>query len=136
MLDAEVKAKINNLRVYYSRELAKEKSAKKSGAGSEEVYQSKWPRFKSLEFLRDVIAPRKVQSNIVCIIKVLHIIILPSYLSIRVKVITIFISNLLCILCIKIGALFPIDCKQPSSLQFPLITVPSLFTLSNDPGGV
>ena len=41
ILETEVKSKINNLRGYYSRELAKEKASNKSGAGTEEVYQSK-----------------------------------------------------------------------------------------------
>ena len=57
LLEKEVKQKFNSLRRYYSSELAK--SSAKSGAGTEEVYQSKWPFFHSLAFLRDPIFPRK-----------------------------------------------------------------------------
>ena len=64
LLESEVKSKITDLRAYYSRESAKEKSSKKSGAESSEVFKSKWPHFNSLKFLRDVITPRKTQDNL------------------------------------------------------------------------
>ena len=63
----DVKKKINNLRTYYSRELAKFKDSSKSGAGSDEIYVSKWPHFNSLEFLRDTIKPKKTTSSLVSI---------------------------------------------------------------------
>ena len=43
LLEKEVKQKINSLRSYYSNELAK--SSAKDGAGTDKVYQSKWPFF-------------------------------------------------------------------------------------------
>ena len=72
----EVKAKIHHLRGYYSKELQREKASKKSGSATNEIYQSTWPHFNSLHFLRDVIIPRKTQSNIVSI-RCLNVVILP-----------------------------------------------------------
>ena len=43
LLEKEVKQKINSLRSYYSNELAKYTA--KGGAGTNKVYQSKWPFF-------------------------------------------------------------------------------------------
>ena len=64
LLESEVKSKVTNLRAYYFKELAKEKSSKKSGAGSCEVFKSKWPHFNSLKFLRDAITPRETLDNL------------------------------------------------------------------------
>ena len=50
-LEKEVKAKINTLRSYFSSELKKVGSTK-SGDGRDDVYESKWPHFKSLMFLQ------------------------------------------------------------------------------------
>lgn len=60
----EVKAKINTLRTYFSKELAKSKD-KRSGAGTDDIYESKWPYFKSMLFLTDIIKPRKTTSSLV-----------------------------------------------------------------------
>ena len=58
--------KINTLRLYYSKELAKVWKSSKSGAGSdEERFDSKWPHFKSMEFIRDTLNPRKPTSTLV-----------------------------------------------------------------------
>ena len=66
LLVADVKAKINSLRTYFSCELAKESTtSRRSGSGKDEVFKSKWPYFQSLEFLRDSIAPRKTTSSLV-----------------------------------------------------------------------
>ena len=66
LLVADVKAKINSLRTYFSRELTKESTtSRRSGSGRDEVFKSKWPYFQSLEFLRDSIAPRKTTSSLV-----------------------------------------------------------------------
>ena len=63
LLVLDVKAKINSLRMYFSRELTKKSTtSRKSGSGRDEVFKSKWPYFQSLEFLRDSIAPRKTMS--------------------------------------------------------------------------
>ena len=61
----EVKQKIKNLRTYFGREISKEKIHNKSGSGTSDVYHSKWPHFKSLQFLRDSIQPRTTSSNLV-----------------------------------------------------------------------
>ena len=66
-LEADVKSNINSLRTYYTRELNKELKSKKSGAGRNDIVESKWPHFKSLLFLRDSIIPRKTTSNLVSI---------------------------------------------------------------------
>ena len=93
----------NNLRAYYSRELAKEKLSKKSGAGSSEVFKSKWPHFNSLKFLRDVITPRKTQDNLPDNLVSSHFYvhlytrILPGYLTIGIEIVAIFITNLFCL---------------------------------------
>ena len=62
-----MKSKTNILRTYYSKELKLEKDSKKSGA-SGETYESKWPHFNSLAFLRDTIKPRNTTSTLVSII--------------------------------------------------------------------
>lgn len=66
MTEQDVKAKINALRTYCSKELVKLKASKKSGAGTDETFISKWPHFNSLNFLRDTIKPRKTTSSLVC----------------------------------------------------------------------
>ena len=65
-LEKEVTQKFNSLRSYYSNELVK--SSAKSGAGTDEVYQSKWQFFNSLKFLRDSVFPRKTTSSYVSIL--------------------------------------------------------------------
>ena len=62
-----VKSKTNTLRSYFSKEYALIKQAK-SGAGTDEVYESKWEFFKPLLFLKDSIKPRKTHSNLVSIL--------------------------------------------------------------------
>ena len=59
-----MKAKINSLRTYFSKEIVKMKNGK-NGNGSDRVYQSKWPYFNSLSFLRSTVVPRKSILNIV-----------------------------------------------------------------------
>ena len=59
-LESEVKKKINALRTYFTKELAK--GPKMIAAGRKEVYVSKWPHYQSLMFLRDTINPRKIVS--------------------------------------------------------------------------
>ncbi len=61
-----MRAKINTLRTYYSKELVKGKQTNKSGDGTEEAYVSKWPFYTSLSFVRDTIRPRKTTSLVSC----------------------------------------------------------------------
>ncbi|XP_057291927.1 uncharacterized protein LOC130614516 [Hydractinia symbiolongicarpus] len=62
MEEGDVKRKINTLRSYYSKEL--QKSIPKSGAGRDEIYESKWPYFQCMAFLLDTIIPRKTTSSL------------------------------------------------------------------------
>ena len=57
-VEKEVKTKINTLRSYFTNELKKVYS-NKSGDGRENVYESKWPHFQSLMFLKDTVSARK-----------------------------------------------------------------------------
>ena len=41
LLEADIKAKINNLRTHFSMEVFKVKASNKSGAGTDDVYESK-----------------------------------------------------------------------------------------------
>ena len=59
---SDVGTKINSLRMYYSKEMAKvrKSTVEWSGMGTDElVPPSKWPHFQSMAFLRDSITPRK-----------------------------------------------------------------------------
>ena len=50
-IEENIKAKINTLRNYYSKELKQQSQSQKSGVGRDDIYQSKWPYFQSLRFL-------------------------------------------------------------------------------------
>nr|XP_033340363.1 uncharacterized protein LOC117228625 [Megalopta genalis]XP_033340364.1 uncharacterized protein LOC117228625 [Megalopta genalis] len=54
----EVERKMKNLLSHFSRELKKEQQTMKSGAGSEDIYRSKWFAFESMSFLRNRNKPR------------------------------------------------------------------------------
>lgn len=54
---------MGSLRTYFGKEVGKERNSKITGTGRKEVYTSRWPFFKSLQFLRDNITPRKTTSN-------------------------------------------------------------------------
>ena len=45
---ADLQKKMGHLRTYFGKEVGKEKMSKTSGAGSKQVYNSKWPFFASL----------------------------------------------------------------------------------------
>ena len=45
--------KIANLRTYYTKEFQKEKKTQKSGAGVDDIYNSKWPHYRAITYLRD-----------------------------------------------------------------------------------
>ena len=62
--------KMSRLRTYYGRELGKEKASRSSGRGGNEVYNSKWPFFNMLHFLRDNITPRKTQSTMQSVVNI------------------------------------------------------------------
>ena len=63
----EVKSKINILKTYYSKELVKARDSKKSST-SGDTYDSKWPHYRSLWFLRDTMKPRNTTSALVSIV--------------------------------------------------------------------
>jgi len=58
----EVKRKIINLRSQFSHELSKAQK-RRTGSGTDEVYESKWVHFRSLLFLKDYVQARKTKTN-------------------------------------------------------------------------
>ena len=56
--------KTNALRTYYVAEKNKMEQTKVSGAGTSDLYKSKWQYFDSLAFLSDNITPRATTSNV------------------------------------------------------------------------
>ena len=60
---ASVKAKINNLRTQFGKELSKERHAK-SGQSTYELYSSKWAHFDKLAFLSPVIGASKSRDKL------------------------------------------------------------------------
>ena len=55
-----------NLRTYYGKEITKMKKSNKSGAGTDQLYVSKWPFFTQLHtFLSSIVVQRQTTSNIV-----------------------------------------------------------------------
>ena len=59
--DADIKAKIRNLRTQYGKELGKVRASVASGAGTNSVYEPAWRFYNSLHFLRDSITPVKTK---------------------------------------------------------------------------
>ena len=55
---------MNALRTYYVAEGGKMEQTKVSGAGTSDLYKSKWQYFDSLAFLSDNITPRATTSNV------------------------------------------------------------------------
>lgn len=53
----------HKLSTHFQRESVKQESSLKSGAGKEDVYESDWPFFSSLEFIKDKIEPDEGVSN-------------------------------------------------------------------------
>lgn len=60
----EVQRKLNALRTYYVAEKNKIEQTKVSGAGTAEIYKSRWQFFQRLSFLSDNITPRATVSNL------------------------------------------------------------------------
>ena len=63
-VESEVKRKLNILRTYFTRELAK--SLGQRDDGTDEPYVSRWPHFDSMMFLSESITQRK-RAKVVCI---------------------------------------------------------------------
>ena len=59
----DVMKKINALRTYYVAERNKAENSKASGAGTNDVYHSKWQFYEHLSFLKDNITPRATYST-------------------------------------------------------------------------
>ena len=70
--EKDVLAKISSLRTYYSKQLGKVQNGIKSGAGHNDIYNSKWVHFNSMAFLRDMVTPRKSVTSMVSLSFVLH----------------------------------------------------------------
>lgn len=60
----EITRKLHNLRSQFMQEIKKTKS-KKSGAGSDEVYISKWPYFSALKFIERSVDNSETTDNLV-----------------------------------------------------------------------
>ena len=55
--------KMNSLRTYYNAKRNKEKASRSTGKGADEIYDSVWQYYESLQFLNDNVAPRSTHSN-------------------------------------------------------------------------
>ena len=60
----EINDKITNLRSYYGSQRRLEESSKKSGAGADEVFASKWKFYPALAFSSDNLIPRNTVNNL------------------------------------------------------------------------
>ncbi|XP_025198888.1 uncharacterized protein LOC112597166 [Melanaphis sacchari] len=60
----EVKRKMESLQASYRRERRLEVNTKRSGAGADEVFHSKWFAFKAMQFLNDKFSPRETKDTI------------------------------------------------------------------------
>ena len=60
-LEKEVIGKINSLRTYYSREIAK---CNAKNANGNEGFESRWKHFHAMSFLRDIVRPRKTPNMV------------------------------------------------------------------------
>ncbi len=60
----EVQRKLNALRSYFVAEKNKGEQSKVSGAGTADIYKSKWQYYDALSFLSDNVTPRATTSNI------------------------------------------------------------------------
>ena len=59
----DISLKITNLKTYYCSTKATYESAMKSGAGVDDIPTIRWPFYKMLSFLDDIIAPRGALTN-------------------------------------------------------------------------
>jgi len=60
----EVRRKMDSLQASYRRERRIEGSTSRSGAGTDEVFRSKWYAFKAMQFLKDKFLPRDTRDTI------------------------------------------------------------------------
>lgn len=60
----EVERKIKNLVCHFLREIKKERESSKSGAGSDDVYKSKWFCYNNMLFLKDRNQPKGMTDTI------------------------------------------------------------------------
>ena len=61
----EVTKKIFSLRSYYGQLKQKVNSSKKSGVGTDEIFQPQWPFYDDMDsFLKDFVSPRPAESNL------------------------------------------------------------------------
>ena len=63
MIEKEVKKKIQSIRTQYSREKQKTRK-RKSGDGTDDIYQSEWVHSERLKFLDVHLHPKSSQSNL------------------------------------------------------------------------
>ena len=58
-----IEKKVTNLRSYFVAEMRKISNSTGTGKGADDLYESQWKFFSSLEFLRETIAPRKSRNS-------------------------------------------------------------------------
>ena len=64
IVEPVIKYKYNSLRTYFVKELKKVGDTNKSGAGSDDVYQSRWEWFQLLLFLKDTVSVMPTKSSL------------------------------------------------------------------------
>ena len=65
VLAKEVTKKMVGLRSYYGQFKQKYNSSKKSGAGTDEIFQPQWSFYDDMDsFLKDFVSPRSTESNL------------------------------------------------------------------------
>ena len=63
-VEAVIKYKYNSLRTYFVKELKKAAETNKSGAGADDLYQSRWEWFELLLFLKDTVSIMPTKSSL------------------------------------------------------------------------
>ncbi|KAL4096633.1 hypothetical protein QTP88_021552 [Uroleucon formosanum] len=77
----EVKKKMDSLLASFRRERQREASSGRSGAGTDEIYHSKWFAFEEMKFLNDKFKPRITKDTIDVMFK-LVLVLTSKYLKI------------------------------------------------------
>ena len=93
----EIEKKLRNICTQYTREKQKTKKTK-SGDGADDIYESKWPHFKCLQFLDEFVTAKNSRSNlrkvrtcmsILCIHNCLNHLVLPCNCTlVRIEIVT------------------------------------------------
>ena len=80
----QVQSKFHTLRTYFCKERGKVTFSKQSGAGTDQIYVSKWKFYERLCFLSDYISPRNTVSSLKSSSSTESLVSLPSAKSQRI----------------------------------------------------